>query len=446
MRPHPTPAAKSVGGSARSLVIRVRALSGAIVWGPEALDASTSSAELRRRVATALGHPEGKVRLVLQLSTDCLASGDVGELPATNVSLAEAIGNLAASSLDIVELAVVLLTEMPDSQACARALPGVYIAESTNHRVTRWPLGAPGRGEVVAGGNGRGQKSTQLAGPRGVFVDASGRLLVAETGNDRVTCWAPGATSSMVVAGGEGRGDRPWQLSEPHGICVDNAGAVLVAEAGNHRVTRWPQGAEIGEVVAGGRGPGSELGQLDTPMGIFIDQRGALLVAEAGNSRVTLWLPGATQGEVVAGGRGAGDELWQLGEPRGVCSDEHGTVFVSEAQNDRVTRWAPGAQEGVVHAGGMGQGDEAWQLNEPIDICLDDAGVLYVAEAGKLRITRWTPGAERGEVVAGGHGRGTELGVGRSQLGSPCGVFIFSEVAAATAANLVAVAAARPAG
>ncbi|CAF3990121.1 unnamed protein product, partial [Adineta steineri] len=41
-------------------------------------------------------------------------------------------------------------------------------------------------GEIIVGGNGKGNKSNQLNGPIGLSFDDEGNLYVADWGNDRI--------------------------------------------------------------------------------------------------------------------------------------------------------------------------------------------------------------------------------------------------------------------
>ena len=81
-------------------------------------------------------------------------------------------------------------------------------------------------------------------------------VLVADALNNRVVRWAVGSEVGEVVAGGNGRGDRLDQLNRPGSVALERDGAVLVADTENHRVVRWRTGAREGEVVAGGNGQG----------------------------------------------------------------------------------------------------------------------------------------------------------------------------------------------
>ena len=64
-------------------------------------------------------------------------------------------------------------------------------------------------------------------------------FFVADFANHRVIRWRAGARVGEMVAGGNGRGDRLDQLDWPTGIAVERDSAVLVVDKNNHRVVRW---------------------------------------------------------------------------------------------------------------------------------------------------------------------------------------------------------------
>jgi hypothetical protein len=192
----------------------------------------------------------------------------------------------------------------------------------------------------VAGGNGFGSGANQLATPSGVALDGSGNVYVADTLNDRVQRWAPGATSGTTVAGGNGFGSGANQLDTPRGVALDGSGNVYVTDTFNHRVQRWAPGATSGTTVAGGNGDGSGANQLNNPFGVALDGSGNVYVGDASNHRVQRWAPGATSGTTVAGGNGAGSGANQLDVPFGVTLDGSGNVYVADTSNHRVQRWS----------------------------------------------------------------------------------------------------------
>ena len=98
--------------------------------------------------------------------------------------------------------------------------------------------------------------------------------------------WNKGANQGIVVAGGQGSGSALTQLSHPRGLFVDTSGTIYVADASNNRVMRWPKGAQRGTVIVGGNGEGEAANHLNYPDGLSFDRHGNLYVADANNHRV----------------------------------------------------------------------------------------------------------------------------------------------------------------
>lgn len=249
----------------------------------------------------------------------------------------------------------------------------------------------------VAGGSSDGSGSDQLSQPRGITIDASGNLYIADFGNHRIQKWAPGASAGETVAGGNAAGDAANQLNYPSGVAVDGAGNVYVADQYNHRVQKWAPGATEGETVAGGNGRGAATNQLDNPRDIFIDPDGNVYVSDFYNHRVQKFSPGASEGETVAGGNGYGSAANQLKYPRGIFIDATGNVYVVDGENYRVQKWSSVASEGETVAGGNGYGSAANQLAYPQDVYVDANGVVYVADENG--ILQWQAGAEEGVTL-----------------------------------------------
>jgi sugar lactone lactonase YvrE len=95
-----------------------------------------------------------------------------------------------------------------------------------------------------------------------------------------------GANEGIVVAGGQGQGNRLTQLCNPYGVIVDHFGHAYVADFRNHRIMRWYLGSKEGSIVVGGNGDGQQRNQLSHPTGLSFDRQGNLYVVDFGNHRV----------------------------------------------------------------------------------------------------------------------------------------------------------------
>lgn len=131
-------------------------------------------------------------------------------------------------------------------------LRGLWVADSGNHRVVH--LSQTGVADFVLGQpdlesntpNAFGASARSLRGPTAVAVDPRGRVYVADTGNHRVLRFPKGATTADLVLG-QPSFDAiapPTATSErtlflPSGVAVAGNGDVFVADTGASRILRY---------------------------------------------------------------------------------------------------------------------------------------------------------------------------------------------------------------
>lgn len=256
----------------------------------------------------------------------------------------------------------------------------IYVTDQMNHRIMEWKSGAAS-GQVVAGGNGQGNRSNQLTYPTAAILHkGKDSLIVSDFNNHRVLQWPRGnATSGETITSDV--------LS--FGMAIDSYGHLYICEYDKHAVIRWKIGETHGTIVAGGNGQGYGLDQLNNPIDLFIDRDRSLYISDGGNHRVVKWENGATEGTVVAGGHGQGNSLAQLAYPRGVIVDQLGTIYVADFTNNRIMRWIQGATVGDVIAGDNGKGAQPNQLNGCWDIDFDREGNLFVSDSNNHRIQKF---------------------------------------------------------
>ena len=268
-------------------------------------------------------------------------------------------------------------------------------------------------GETIAGGNGYGDKLNQLNYPYGIYVDHQQQhIYIADCRNHRIVKWKLGENNGEIVAGGNGQGNRIDQLFWPTDVIVDeNNKSLIICDQGNRRVVRWslqnPNDKQI-------------LIENISCWGLMMNENGDLFVSDNENHAVKRWKKGERrkEGMVVAGGNGEGNKLNQLNDPTYIFVDREETVYVSDNWNHRVMKWYKGANEGIIVAGGQGQGNSLNQLNGPMGLLVNEVGDIYVADWGNNRIMCWSSGSKEGRVIVGGNGRGN----GSSQLSLPIGL------------------------
>jgi uncharacterized protein (TIGR03663 family) len=173
---------------------------------------------------------------------------------------------------------------------------------------------------IGTAGDGPGQ----FAEPRGVAVDPSGNLYVADTKNSRIEVFD--ANGAFLRAFGT-RGSADGQLNEPCGVAIGPGGEVFVADTWNHRVARFgPAGEWRGFWVDPERG-------FFGPRGLVVSG-GSLYVTDTGNKRVVRF--DLSNGSVSARWGAAGSGPGQFVEPVGIAADPSGRVYVADTGNHRV--------------------------------------------------------------------------------------------------------------
>ena len=205
----------------------------------------------------------------------------------------------------------------------------VYVADTRNNRIQK--LSPTGRFLARWGRNGgdgsSGTGSGEFSSPRGVAVDDLGHVYVADHDNNRVVKLSPTGRVMAIWGrnGGDGTaGSARGEFNLPRGVAVDHSGHVFVAEKANNRIQeftsegtfirRW--GAHGGDGTAG-----SGNGEFRVPYTIAIDGAGDMYVTDVLNHRIQKFGP---TGRFIAryghnGGDGTpGTALGEFEEPYGV--------------------------------------------------------------------------------------------------------------------------------
>jgi sugar lactone lactonase YvrE len=212
----------------------------------------------------------------------------------------------------------------------------LYVADTGNHairRVTPDGLVSTLAGDGVPGYRDGPGRQARFNGPIGIAVDAAGRILVADTYNDRIRIIeADGRVGTLAGAGTPGRDDGPLtaaRFDTPAGITVDSAGRIYVADTGNDLV-RQIDAESVVTTVAASRTVG-----LVRPIGIAVSSEQDVYVTDDRGRIIEITRDGAAR--ILAGatpGFGDGDgENARFRRPAGLAWAAPGRVLVSDAGN-----------------------------------------------------------------------------------------------------------------
>jgi uncharacterized protein (TIGR03437 family) len=288
----------------------------------------------------------------------------------------------------------------------------IYIADTLNHRIRKMiPGGAistvAGNGTAGFSGDGKPATAAQLDGPSGVAVDSSGTIYIADTNNNRIRAVTSNGLINTIAGNGnagffgDGGAAVNGALHAPRGLAMDRSGNLYIADTLDHRVRKIAPGNIITTIAGngiagfsgdGGPGPGAA---LNLPVAVTLDSLGNIYIADQGNGRIRM----VTQdGTIITAAGNGNTPASPLYNPSGVAVDGQGNIDIADTGHNVIRQAFPA---GIVSIAGTGAccyaGDggpaSAALFNTPGGMVIDPGGILYVADTGNNAIRQLVPGA-----------------------------------------------------
>jgi gliding motility-associated-like protein len=217
----------------------------------------------------------------------------------------------------------------------------VYVTMSNGNQIKRIDA-TTGVVTTVAGTGATGQtngryNASNFSGPIGITLDSFGNIYVADQNNNSIRKITPAGdvstfAGSIISTAGTGDGVRTSAtFRAPRGITIDASDNIYIADFGNNIIRKID--AQSGQVstIYDASPPGN---LLKDPSSVGVDASGGILyIADAGNNRIQK----VTNGTVTTVPFPAGT----LKSPRDVKVDGTGNIYVTDQGNNRVVRITP---------------------------------------------------------------------------------------------------------
>jgi len=288
-------------------------------------------------------------------------------------------------------------------------------------------------GNVDTGG--QNPSATSLSSPAGIALDPAGNLYVADSGNHRVLRYPrpvsqPGRITADAVFGqtdfssASSAAVTASSLRRPAGVAVAPDGSVFVSDNGNHRVLEFSAGGSSGAAAIRVYGqpnftsstlPSSVSAQtLSSPQGVFVDAGYNLYVVDAGANRVLIFpntqaapLGGMAAAFVIGQDRFDATGGTLLRGPVGVALDSSGQIYVADAGHHRVLAFssllflpvAGGVPAAVIGQRDLSGAQRNWNspdglatpegLSDPAGVYVDRVDTLYIGDGGNNRVVHF---------------------------------------------------------
>jgi trimeric autotransporter adhesin len=307
-----------------------------------------------------------------------------------------------------------------------------------------------GNGSAGYSGDGGSATAAMLNHARGVAVDASGNVMVADTGNERIRLFTVGGNISTLAGGGSG-----WDggvatsaiLGGPRGVGLDSNGNLYIADSYDNAVrevtpsgppsTYGTIGSIAGTRIAGFSGDGGAAlsAEINFPVSVVVNSLGNVYVSDSGNLVIRQYTPSTGVLVTVAGtpqtpcsaypcGDGGPATEATFANLTSITLDGNGNIYAADAGTHTIrvinmgssaitvagvniaagyidsvagTSGSPCANPLSGQCGDNGPATSA-QLNSPFGVAVDTLGDIFIADTGDNRVREVV--ASGGNIVA----------------------------------------------
>uniref|UniRef100_UPI004047D1F9 fibronectin type III domain-containing protein n=1 Tax=Flavobacterium sp. TaxID=239 RepID=UPI004047D1F9 len=243
-------------------------------------------------------------------------------------------------------------------------------------------------------------------------------VYVADYNNHRIRRITPaGVVTTLAGSGVPGSADGTGvaaQFDQPTGLALDTTGKLYIADRGNNRIRMlWLTNGGVQTIAGSTMGytdAAGTLAQFNRPQGLVVDASGNIYVSDTNNNRIRKITPGFYEVTTFAGGGsfdfadGTGTAAL-FGGPWGIIQDTAGNFYVGDTGNNRIRKITPAAEVTTLAGSGTfgyadGNNDSA-EFKYPYGIAINSSGDFYVADAYNYRIRKITMTALIGPTISG---------------------------------------------
>ncbi|HEX3626625.1 MAG TPA: NHL repeat-containing protein [Verrucomicrobiae bacterium] len=265
-----------------------------------------------------------------------------------------------------------------------------------------------GQSGICGSTDGIGSQA-RFRNPRGIAIDTTGNIYVADTGNNTIRRITPdgGVTTLAGLAGTVGSDDGKGcdaRFNYPVGLAVDRVGNIFVSDLYNCTIRKVTSHGAVttfaGQAgIAGGLDGRAAAARFSFPYSIAVDGWDNIYVADAMNNAIRKVTPSgqvttyAGKMSYTCGNADGVGKTARFCHPCGVAVDTEGNVYVADSGNETIRRIsrdeAVSTVAGLAGQSGFADGaGSAARFWHPTALAMDCLGNLYVADLNNAIIRK----------------------------------------------------------
>ncbi|MFB9088454.1 Ig-like domain-containing protein, partial [Flavobacterium paronense] len=246
--------------------------------------------------------------------------------------------------------------------------------------------------------------SAQFNNPKGIAVDASDNIYIADTYNNRIRKITSSGVVTTIAGDGtagylDGQGTAA-KFNNPYSLTIDNFGNIYVADTKNSRIRKISSTGLVttvaGYILSGYADGASTVARFKNPQGIAIDNTtGTLYVADTGNHKIRKIATDGTVSTFAGSYAGYTDDqgtLANFNTPIGITVDASSNIYIGDYYNSVIRKIDSTGLVSTYAGNGSSQfvdgiGNVA-SFYFPVGVTTDAYGNVFVADSYTQRIRK----------------------------------------------------------
>jgi hypothetical protein len=222
----------------------------------------------------------------------------------------------------------------------------------------------------------QGDGDGQMNGPKGIGINRTGYIYVADTENHRIQVFSP--NGSYLFQWGE-YGDGVGEFNRPTALAINHSGYIYVVDSLNNRIQTFTHN---GTFLRAWGSLGVEDGNFYNPQGIGINVTGGVYISDTLNHRIQVFDAVGTHLQTW-GDYYYSNATGDFNSPVGIAINDTGHVYITDTLNNRIQVFN---MTGDFISTWGSLGDEPGQFYQPSGITINRTGQIYVADTFNHRV------------------------------------------------------------